>query len=159
VIASLQEAQKRIQTFREEHGGVIVFTNGCFDLLQVGHVTYLEQARAMGDLLVVGLNTDLSVKAIKGPKRPIQPERDRAGILAALRSVDIVVLFDEETPIETIKALKPDIHVKGGDYDAETLPEFPVVTAYGGTVKTVPLVPAESTTSLIDKIQQLPRTV
>ncbi len=125
-------------------GRVVVFTNGCFDILHVGHIRYLQKARAMGDLLVVGVNTDESVRKLKGPDRPINPERDRAEVLAALECVDYVSLFAEDTPIELIQAIKPDIDVKGGDYTPEDMPETAVVRAYGGCVEIIPFSATES---------------
>ena len=121
----------------EQHrraGRRVVFTNGCFDLLHAGHVAYLRQARALGDLLVVGLNSDSSVRRLKGPDRPVIPDVDRARVVAALRSVDQVVLFDEDRPDGLIRALRPDVYAKGGDYDIESLPERSVVESSGGQV-------------------------
>ena len=130
----------------------IVFTNGCFDLLHVGHLRYLQQARELGDLLVVGVNTDAGVRRLKGPSRPLVSEDERAELLAGLRCVDYVTLFDEATPVETIRALKPHVHVKGGDYREEDLPEAAAVREGGGEVKIMPLVPGRSTTDLVRKI-------
>lgn len=130
-------------------GKRVVFTNGCFDLLHVGHVRYLQQARALGDVLVLGVNTDASVRRLKGPTRPINAEDERAEVLAALECVDYVVLFDEQTPVETIELLRPDVHAKGGDYRVEDLPEAATVHAYGGEVAILPLVPGRSTTRLV----------
>ena len=131
-------------------GQRVVFTNGCFDILHVGHVRYLEQARALGDVLVLGLNTDASVRRLKGPSRPINSEDERAEVLAALECVSYVVLFDEQTPVETIELLRPDVHAKGGDYRVEDLPEAATVQAYGGEVAILPLVPGRSTTRLVE---------
>jgi D-beta-D-heptose 7-phosphate kinase/D-beta-D-heptose 1-phosphate adenosyltransferase len=133
-------------------GKRIVFTNGCFDLLHVGHLRYLQQARALGDVLVLGLNTDASVRRLKGPSRPILPEDERAELLAGLACVDHVTLFDEPLPNDTLSALRPHLHVKGGDYEAEQLPETPLVRALGGDVVIMPLVEGRSTTSLIQRI-------
>jgi rfaE bifunctional protein nucleotidyltransferase chain/domain len=129
----------------------IVFTNGCFDLLHVGHVRYLQQAKSLGDLLFVAINTDQSVKKLKGPSRPIQSEADRAEILAALSAVDFVCLFDEETPIEIIKKVKPDYLVKGGDWKIETIVGYDFVQSYGGKVMSLQFVDGKSTTRLIEK--------
>ncbi len=129
----------------------IVTTNGCFDILHVGHVRYLKQTKALGDVLIVALNTDRSVKALKGPKRPLNSENDRAEVLAALECVDYVVLFDEDTPAKLLEKIKPDIHAKGGDYNIDTLPEAKVITGNGGKVVFIPLVEGKSTTSLIEK--------
>jgi D-beta-D-heptose 7-phosphate kinase/D-beta-D-heptose 1-phosphate adenosyltransferase len=133
-------------------GRRIVFTNGCFDVLHVGHARYLEDARALGDLLVVGLNSDSSVRGLKGPLRPIVPEEDRAGLLAALAAVDYVVLFDEATPEALIRRVRPDLHVKGGDYRAEDLPEAPLIRSLGGDVHIMPLVEGRSTTDVVRTI-------
>ncbi len=132
-------------------GRRIVFTNGCYDILHVGHVRLLEEARRQGDRLVVGVNSDRSVRALKGPSRPMQTQGDRAEILAALRCVDYVTIFDEDTPVETIRALRPDVHVKGGDYAPEALPEADVVREVGGRVHIVPLVEGRSTTRLVEQ--------
>jgi rfaE bifunctional protein nucleotidyltransferase chain/domain len=131
----------------------VVFTNGCFDLLHIGHARYLEAARRLGDALVVGLNSDGSVRALKGPGRPVLPEAERAELLAALRCVDYVTLFDEPTPEAAISLLRPDFHVKGGDYRADEIPEAPAVVAGGGRVVIVPFVEGWSTTRLIERIQ------
>lgn len=131
----------------------IVFTNGCFDLMHVGHVRYLQSARKLGDLLVVGVNTDASVGVLsKGAGRPIVPEAQRAEVVAALASVDYVVLFDEPDPERLIAELQPDVLVKGGDWPADKIVGREIVEARGGTVKTLPLVPGVSTTALIEKI-------
>jgi len=132
-------------------GKRVVFTNGVFDILHAGHVTYLEKARALGDVLVVGLNTDASVRRLKGPERPINSEDDRACVLAALRSVDHVVLFGDDTPIDVITALLPDVLVKGGDYTRDTIVGADEVEAHGGSVCTIPLVDGRSTTAIINR--------
>lgn len=129
-----------------------MFTNGCFDLLHVGHVRYLREARKQGDLLIVGLNSDNSTRCIKGPGRPIMPQEDRAEILAALESVDYVVIFSESTAERLVMALKPDVYVKGGNYEIESLPEAKVATAYGGQVYLASATPGRSTTNLISAI-------
>jgi D-beta-D-heptose 7-phosphate kinase/D-beta-D-heptose 1-phosphate adenosyltransferase len=133
--------------------GTLCFTNGCFDLLHPGHVNYLEEVRALGDFLVVGLNSDASVARLKGPGRPFQDERARAMVLCALRSVDAVVLFQEDTPLELITALQPDILAKGGDYTAETVVGREVVEARGGRVVLVPFLPGHSTTLIAERIR------
>lgn len=115
-------------------GRVIVFTNGCFDVLHVGHARCLEGAKALGDILVVGVNSDASTRRLKGPGKPILPQRDRALLVAALRAVDYVALFDGDQPLDLLLALKPDIHAKGTDYTAESVPERDVVLGYGGRV-------------------------
>lgn len=129
----------------------IVFTNGCFDLLHIGHVRYLEQAKAQGDILIVGINTDASVKKIKGPTRPIQNENDRAEILASLKAVDHTVLFNEDTPIDLIKHIKPDVLVKGGDWKVEQIVGWDFVQSYGGIVRSLQFVEGKSTTNIIAK--------
>jgi rfaE bifunctional protein nucleotidyltransferase chain/domain len=136
-------------------GKTVVFTNGCFDLLHVGHVRYLREARRLGDVLVVGVNSDASVRAIKGPPRPLQPEADRAEILASLECVDYVTIFDEETPGELIKAVVPDVLVKGGDWPLDEIVGRDTVEAAGGTVKTIPLVEGRSTSELLKRLDAL----
>lgn len=129
----------------------IVFTNGCFDILHRGHVEYLAQAAALGDVLVIGLNTDRSVRAIKGPGRPLQDEKGRALLLASLSFVTAVILFDEETPLRLIEHIMPDILVKGGDYKPAGIVGHDIVTAAGGRVVTVDLVKGYSTSGIIKK--------
>ncbi len=136
-------------------GKRVVFTNGCFDILHVGHVRYLQDARAAGDVLVVGVNTDAGVRRLKGPTRPIVPEEERCEMLAALACVDYVTLFDEPLPSEAIAALRPHVHVKGGDYRAEDLPEAAVVRECGGEVLIMPLVPGRSTTDIVARVRSL----
>lgn len=134
-------------------GKKIVFTNGCFDLLHSGHASYLAQAKSLGDVLIVGLNSDSSVRALKGNERPLVPQDDRALLLASLAFVDFVVLFEELTPVRLIEAIKPDIHVKGGDYSEADLPEAPLVRSYGGQVVILPKVEGRSTTELVQRIR------
>jgi rfaE bifunctional protein nucleotidyltransferase chain/domain len=129
----------------------VVFTNGVFDILHAGHVMYLEAARNMGDVLVVGLNADASVSRLKGPTRPVNTENDRAQVLAALRCVDHVVIFTEDTPLRVITELLPDVLIKGGDYTRDTIVGADVVEARGGTVATIPLLEGRSTTNIIEK--------
>lgn len=134
---------------------IIVFTNGCFDLIHIGHIHLLEQAKSFGSKLVVGLNSDVSVKKIKGDKRPIVSEVERAYIIAALSCVDYVVIFNEDTPCNIISLLKPHIHVKGGDYDPNDfnkMPEAKIVKNYGGKIKSVSILDKHSTTCLINNI-------
>ena len=133
-------------------GNKIVFTNGCFDILHVGHVRYLQVAKNLGDVLIVGLNTDASVRKLKGNDRPINKEADRAEVLLALKAVDHVVLFGEQTAESLITEIKPDIYVKGGDYTLDTLPEAKIVQSYGGRVEFIPMVAGKSTTNVINKI-------
>jgi len=130
----------------------LVFTNGCFDLLHKGHIEYLKEAKALGDYLIIGLNSDNSVKNIKGPNRPINNEIDRAGLLLALRYVDYVILFDELTPLKLITAIKPDILVKGGDWQKKDIIGWDIVESYGGKVLSLSFIPGYSTTELIKKI-------
>jgi rfaE bifunctional protein nucleotidyltransferase chain/domain len=135
----------------------VVFTNGVFDILHRGHVTYLAQARALGGSLVVALNSDTSARRLgKGPDRPLNAEQDRATMMAALASVDLVTWFDEDTPLELIAELRPDVLVKGGDYDMAKLAETRVVEAYGGRALAIPFVDGYSTTALVRKIKQAP---
>jgi D-beta-D-heptose 7-phosphate kinase/D-beta-D-heptose 1-phosphate adenosyltransferase len=134
-------------------GRRIVFTNGCFDILHRGHVTYLRRARELGDVLVVGVNSDASIRRLKGPTRPINTLEDRLAVLAALRFVDHLVPFDEDTPHELIRVVRPDVFVKGGDYTRDRLPEAALVEELGGVVRILPLVEDRSTTSLIDRIR------
>ncbi len=138
----------------KQQGQRIVFTNGCFDILHLGHVDYLEKARFLGDKLVVGVNTDASVSRLKGPARPLQDEMSRARIMASLLFTDIVVLFDEETPYELIKTVKPDILVKGDDYTIENIVGHDIVLENGGEVKTIQLVKGYSTSGIVNKIKQ-----
>jgi rfaE bifunctional protein nucleotidyltransferase chain/domain len=138
---------------RRASGAQVVFTNGCFDLLHAGHVALFEAAAALGEILVVGLNTDASVRRLKGPGRPLTPERERAQVLAALRAVDYVVLFEEDTPLRLIEALRPDILVKGADYALEDIVGREVVEAAGGRVVRVPLLPGFSTTRLMERLR------
>lgn len=133
-------------------GRKVVFTNGVFDILHAGHVQILQQCRDLGDALVVGLNTDESVRRLKGPNRPINPLEDRAAVIAALRCVDAVVSFGENDPSAVLDRLRPDIHVKGGDYDAEKMPETPIVRAYGGKVVILPLLEGRSTTRILEQL-------
>ena len=130
----------------------IVFTNGCFDILHVGHVRYLAEARSLGDCLVVGLNSDSSVKGLKGPSRPVTSQEDRKEMLMALRSVDEVVIFDEPTPLELIKKIQPDILVKGGDWSVDQIVGSEVVLEKGGTVLSLPFHLGNSTTGIIEKV-------
>jgi D-glycero-beta-D-manno-heptose 1-phosphate adenylyltransferase len=130
----------------------LCFTNGCFDLLHPGHVKYLEDVRALGDFLVVGLNSDASVARLKGPSRPLQEERARAMILLGLRSVDAVVRFDEDTPFNLIRALQPDILAKGGDYTSENVVGRDIVEARGGRLVLVPFLPGHSTSAIVERI-------
>lgn len=148
---------------RQQAGERGVFTNGCFDLLHLGHVRYLQEARSLGDFLILGLNSDQSVCKLKGPERPLIPEQERAEIMAALCCVDYVTIFDEPTAGPLVELLQPAIYVKGGDYagaqnlvpDPDRLPEARVVQSYGGEVRLIAYVPQHSTTELIKKIRKL----
>ena len=137
------------------HQQKIVFTNGCFDVLHFGHVHYLLQAKELGDILVIGLNSDDSVRRLKGPTRPINGEKERAFVLAALACVDYVVLFGEDTPKELIETVRPDVLVKGGDYDISTIVGADFVQRNGGTVTTIPFVEGFSSTRIIEQLNSL----
>jgi rfaE bifunctional protein nucleotidyltransferase chain/domain len=150
-IYNIKELLDQVTLWRKE-GKRIVFTNGCFDIIHRGHIEYLRYAKSYGDILILGLNSDRSVRALKGAKRPYNNEDDRAFILSQLVSVDAVCIFDEDTPNRLLENIKPDILVKGGDYTVETVVGREIVEGYGGEVKTVPLIKGKSTTSLIDKI-------
>lgn len=152
-ILSLEQAILRFGP-PKRNGRRIVFTNGCFDLLHPGHVQSLEQARALGDVLIVGLNSDKSVRELKGPGRPVLPELERAEVLAALECVDAVVIFDELTPRNVIAALLPDVLVKGGDWPGDQIVGREEVEAAGGRVVSVPVVPGYSTSAILNKIRQ-----
>lgn len=134
-------------------GKTIVTTNGCFDILHVGHVRYLQKTKTYADLCVVCLNSDISVKKIKGPDRPVNNENDRAEILCALSCVDYVILFDEPSPEKLLCELKPDVHTKGADYTIETLPEAKAIMANGGRIEFISFVEGKSTTSIIEKMR------
>ena len=133
--------------------GPVVFTNGVFDLLHPGHIDVLDGARREGAVLVVGLNSDASVRRLKGPTRPVRNENERAQVVAALEAVDAVVIFEEDTPLELVRALQPDVIVKGGDYSSDTIVGADVVRARGGRVVVVPLQVGQSTTSIIEKMR------
>lgn len=136
-------------------GKHIVATSGCFDILHAGHVTYLEKAKAKGNILVVCLNSDKSVKTLKGKERPIVCEKERALVIAALEAVDFVYIFDEQTPCSIYKAIKPDLIIKGGDYAGKIIPEMEIAKEYGGTVEYVDFVNGCSSTNIIEKIKSL----
>ncbi len=135
-------------------GKTVVTTNGCFDILHVGHVRYLEKTKTFGDFLIVLLNSDKSVKSIKGPSRPINNEMDRAEILSALRCVDYVVLFDEDSPRNLLDEMKPDVYTKGADYTMETLPEADIMKKNGTRVEFIDFVEGKSTTKTIEKMKE-----
>jgi len=152
-ILTLEQAILRFGP-QKRNGRRVVFTNGCFDLLHPGHIRSLEQARALGDVLIVGLNSDASVRQLKGEGRPVIPERERAEILAALESVDAVVIFDDLTPREVIAGLLPDVLVKGGDWPGDQIVGREEVEAAGGRVVLAPVVPGYSTTDILKKIRE-----
>jgi rfaE bifunctional protein nucleotidyltransferase chain/domain len=147
-----REALRRIVEDLKTKGKRIVFTNGCFDLLHVGHIRYLEEAKSLGDTLVVGVNSDRSVRSLKGPNRPILPEEERAEILSGLESVNYITIFDEPTPLELISTLQPHILVKGGDWTKEATVGKEVVERSGGKVVILPFVEGSSTSNLIEAI-------
>jgi D-beta-D-heptose 7-phosphate kinase/D-beta-D-heptose 1-phosphate adenosyltransferase len=148
----LRQELARTLANRRTQGQVVVFTNGCFDLLHVGHIKYLQAARDLGDMLVLGLNSDASIRRLKGPKRPLIGQEERAHILAALGCIDYVVIFDEDTPYELIDTLRPDILVKGGDYAIDDVVGRDLVESWGGRVELVRFVDGKSTSTLIDRI-------
>ncbi len=151
-VVSQDQALKNLKAWREKNKK-IVFTNGCFDIVHPGHIDYLSQARDLGDILVLGLNTDQSVRRLnKGSNRPINDERTRAYVLAGLASVDLIVFFDEETPYNLIKLLQPNVLVKGKDYEVEKIIGFDILKENGGEVITIPFLEGYSTSSLIKKI-------
>lgn len=152
-IVNHEELKKTLSYLRNQ-GKTILSTSGCFDIVHAGHVRYLEEAKKFGDVLVVMLNTDFSVKSLKGPERPIVNEEDRAIVMAGLESVDYVCLFDELTPCRLISELQPDIVVKGGDYQGKHIPEMDTVAEYGGRVEYVLMVEGHSTTNIIHKIEE-----
>jgi len=153
-ITGRSELPARLEPLRR--GGLTVFTNGCFDLLHPGHTRYLAQARALGDLLVVGVNSDASVRRLgKGPGRPVRGQEQRAEVLAALESVSLVTIFEEDTPLELIRLVRPDILVKGGDWPPETIVGADLVREAGGRVYSLPFVTGESNTELIDRIRSI----
>jgi rfaE bifunctional protein nucleotidyltransferase chain/domain len=151
IVSSISELAA-IVSDRQNAGEKMVFTNGVFDLLHVGHLRYLAEARALGDALIVAVNSDESVHRIKGPLRPLIAEDERAELLNCLRFVDYVVLFDTNTPVPVVEEVKPAIYVKGGDYKIEALPETPIVEAYGGEVRILSFTPGRSSTNLLEVI-------
>ena len=153
-ILTRTEAVARTTVLKKD-GKIIVFTNGCFDILHVGHIDLLEKAKSRGDVLIVGLNSDESVRCLKGEKRPINSEKDRAEVLAALESVDFVVIFLEDTPAEIIAEIRPQILVKGGDYHIGNIVGRETVESDGGRVVVIPLYEGKSTTGLIEKIKEM----
>jgi len=152
-IYTREDLVKQVAVWKQQ-GQRVVFTNGCFDILHLGHVDYLEKARALGDKLVVGVNTDASVSRLKGPSRPLQDEMSRVRIMASLLFTNAIVLFDEETPYELIKSVMPDILVKGDDYTVENIVGHDIVLQNGGAVKTIALVKGYSTSNVVAKISK-----
>ncbi|MFA5116070.1 MAG: D-glycero-beta-D-manno-heptose 1-phosphate adenylyltransferase [Candidatus Omnitrophota bacterium] len=150
-IKTANALKKRLISLKKE-GKRIVFTNGCFDILHYGHVKYLQEAKNKGDILVVAVNSDSSVKKLKGPFRPIVGQKNRTRVLSALESVDFVTIFSEDTPLKLIKLLRPDILVKGGDWDKKSIVGGRLVESWGGKVISLPYVKDQSTTNIIDKI-------
>jgi D-beta-D-heptose 7-phosphate kinase/D-beta-D-heptose 1-phosphate adenosyltransferase len=152
ILSSRKQLKDLINLYRQQKK-TIAFTNGCFDILHSGHVTYLAQAKKYGDVLILGLNSDTSVRRLKGEERPINNEIDRAHVLASLESITNIIIFSENTPINLIKIVKPDYFIKGGDYSRDTLPETPYVEKFGGEIVIIPLVQDKSTTNIIKKIK------
>jgi len=153
-ILGWEELKRETDRLRGE-GKKIAFTNGCFDILHVGHVRYLQEARRTGDVLILGLNSDVSVRAIKGDRRPLVPQQERAEVVAALASVDYVTVFDETTPLKLIEYLRPDCLVKGGDWREEAVVGRDAVHSWGGKVVIVPLTEGASTTGIVEKIGRI----
>jgi rfaE bifunctional protein nucleotidyltransferase chain/domain len=145
--------RRRARAWRR-HGKRVVFTNGCFDLIHPGHVRYLRAARRLGDVLVVGVNSDASVRRLKGPTRPLVPQADRCEVLAALDMVDVVVVFEEDTPYATIAAVEPDVLVKGGDWAPDRIVGADLVRARGGVVRSLRFAPGYSTTDLVERLER-----
>jgi rfaE bifunctional protein nucleotidyltransferase chain/domain len=153
MIIPIDKIQETVIKLRQAGVKSIAFTNGCFDILHRGHVEYLEKARATADILIVGINSDASVRRLKGDERPYIPQEDRAFILSRLKAVDLVCIFEEDTPFELIKRVQPDVLVKGGDYQLDEIVGRDIVVKNGGQVLTIPLVFGRSTTNLIEKIR------
>lgn len=153
MILSRELAPKVIEELKKQ-GKKIVFTNGCFDILHVGHLRYMNEAKRQGDILIVGVNSDASVKRLKGPTRPINSEIDRAEMLSGLKAIDFTVIFTEDTPLNLIDEIKPNIHVKGGDYKKEELPETKIVEKHGGEVRILSFIEGKSTTNIVNKINE-----
>ena len=150
-IVSEQQLNTLLAHYRAQNK-TVVFTNGCFDILHAGHVRYLNAARELGDILIIGLNSDSSVSALKGPTRPVNSEDDRAEVISGLQAVDHVVVFSDATAERLVATIKPDIYVKGGDYTVDKLPEAQVAGAYGGKTVLIPEVPGRSSSNIIKKI-------
>ena len=157
-ITPRNELKAIVERLKRE-GKKVVFTNGCFDILHAGHTRYLREARKLGDALILALNSDSSVRSIKGPMRPIVPEAERAEVVASLDSVDYVTIFDELTPLELIEFLQPDVIVKGGDWAEKDIVGAEAVRKWGGRVAIMPVIEGASTTNIIDKVLQVHRSV
>lgn len=153
VVRGPDRLEDRVRLYRQQ-GKRVVFTNGCFDILHRGHITYLSQAKALGDILIVGVNSDASVQRLKGADRPINTLEDRIEVLAALSSIDCIAAFDGDTPVELIRAIRPDVFVKGGDYRVETLPEAPIAGALGAEIRILPYLESRSTTNIIGRLRE-----
>lgn len=151
-LVNKKDLDRLIEKLRNENK-TIVMTNGCFDILHAGHVRYLKESKKFGDILIVGLNSDISIKAVKGNNRPINPENDRIEVLSGLEAVSYIVLFDEISPVDIINKIKPDIYTKGADYTIKTLPEAETIINNGGRIEFIKLVEGRSTTKIIDKIR------
>jgi rfaE bifunctional protein nucleotidyltransferase chain/domain len=152
--STYQAIANKAAQYRAE-GKRIVFTNGCFDILHVGHVSYLNSAKALGDVLILGLNSDESVRRLKGQERPLNTQDDRAHVLAGLRAIDDVVIFAEDTPFALIQAIQPDVLAKGGDYTIDSIVGADIVQARGGEVVVIPFVAGKSTTAIVERIKSL----
>ncbi len=152
IITNREELKLKIKKLKEK-GKKIVFTNGCFDILHTGHIHYLARAKQLGDILIVAVNSDESVQRLKGKQRPVNKLEDRMFILASLFFIDFVTYFNENTPVEIIKIIQPDIHVKGGDYKIDNLPEKSIVETYGGKIIILPFVEGYSTTNILEKLK------
>jgi len=157
IILDHQKLKAMIEKLKRENK-TIVFTNGCFDILHTGHVTYLAKAKELGDVFIVAVNSNASVKRLKGNHRPINQLEDRMFLLASLCFIDIVTFFEEDTPIEILKIIQPHIHVKGGDYKIENLPEKTIIDSYGGKIVLIPFVEGYSTTKIISKFKTSPQS-
>jgi D-glycero-beta-D-manno-heptose 1-phosphate adenylyltransferase len=147
-----REMARKLSRSLHIKGQKLIFTNGCFDILHIGHVKYLEEAKSLGDVLMVGINSDRSASILKGPGRPLINEDERAKIISSLYCVDYAIIFDEETSIQLIAELKPDIHVKGGDYQIQNLPEYDAVNSYGGKIQILSYSSEKSTTNIVKQI-------
>lgn len=151
-LKTLPELKRALRKIKAKKG-IVVFTNGCFDILHAGHISYLQKAKSLGDILVVGLNSDASVRRLKGKRRPLASQRNRMTVLSALTCVDLIIIFNALTPLELIKAVRPDVLIKGGDWKTSDIVGARFVQSYGGTVKSLPYIKGLSTSGLIRKIR------